>query len=154
MTFRWERLLRASANADDCRMSTRVQHFAPSKRLMIAAFLLGPAALFVAANVLQYGIGVHGAAEWIDPVFDVAGLGWMVTALILAGPVAALLLAASRFLPNRLFRDGDAWEVRIRVRTDWWAIAIAATSVLVGGILAGHLVAENLACVIGLRSHC
>lgn len=49
-------------------------------------------------------------------------------------------------------RDGDAWEVRIRVRTDGWAIAVATISVIVGGILAAYLVAENLACVIGLRS--
>jgi hypothetical protein len=135
-------------------MSARVQHPPPSTRLIAAALLVAPAAIFVTANVLQYDIGVQGAAEWIDPIFDVAALGWLATALILAGPVAALLLAGSRLLPIRLVRDGDAYEVRIRVPTDRWAIVIAAISPLVGGILAGHLVAENLACVIGLRAHC
>jgi hypothetical protein len=135
-------------------MSAHVQQQQSSTRLVAAALLVAPAAIFVAANVLQYGLGVRGAAEWIDPIFDVGGVGWMATAIILAGPVAALLLAGSRLLPIRLERDGDAWEVRIRVRTDWWAIAIAAISLLVGGILAAHLVAENLACVIGLRTHC
>ena len=81
-------------------------------------------------------------------------VAWIVTALVLVGPVVALLLAASRLLPIRLVRDSDAWEVRIRVRTDGWAIAVATISVLVGGTLAAHLVAENLACVIGLRSTC
>jgi hypothetical protein len=64
------------------------------------------------------------------------------------------VIAASWLLPFRLERDGDAWEVRIRVRPDGWALAVAAISLLVGGILAGHLIAENLACMIGLRSSC
>jgi hypothetical protein len=154
VSFRRERLRRPIEGADACAVSTRVQHPESSKRLVVASFLVAPAAIFVGANVLQYGIGVSGAADWLDPVFEVAGLEWLATALVLSGPVVALLLAATRFLPIRLVRDGDVWEMRIRVRTDWWAIAIGAISVLVGGILAGHLVAENLACVIGLRSRC
>jgi hypothetical protein len=87
-------------------------------------------------------------------LFALPAVEWVLTALILAGPVVALILAASRLLPIRLVRDGDAWEVRIRARTVGWAIAVATISVLVGGILAAYLVAENLACVIGLRSTC
>jgi hypothetical protein len=81
-------------------------------------------------------------------------MAWIVTALVLVGPAAALLLAASRIMPIRFDRDGDVWEVRIRVRVDGWAIAVAALSLLVGGILAGHLVAENLACAIGVSLGC
>ena len=33
-------------------------------------------------------------------------------------------------------------------------IAVVAISVLVGGILAGHPIAGNMACVIGLRPYC
>jgi hypothetical protein len=134
-------------------MSTRIQH-PSSRRLVVALFLVTPGAVFVAANILQYGLGLRGAADWLDPLFALAGMEWIVTALVLAGPVVALLLAASRLLPFRLVRDGDAWEVRIRVRIERWAIAVATISVLVGGVLAAHLVAENLACVIGLRSSC
>jgi len=134
-------------------MSTRIQH-PSSRRLVVAMLLVTPGAVFVAANVLQYGLGLEGAADWLDPLFALPAVAWIVTALVLAGPVVALLLATSRLLPIRLVRDGDAWEVRIRVRTDGLAIAVATISVLVGGILAAHLVAENLACVIGLRSTC
>jgi hypothetical protein len=135
-------------------VSQRARLAPSSMRLVVAGILVVPASIFVTANVLQYGLGVKGAADWFDPLFDVAGLGWLVSAVILAGPIAALLLAASRLLPIKLIRDGDAWEVRIRVRTDRWAIVIAAISLLVGGILAVHLVAENLACAIGLSSRC
>jgi hypothetical protein len=135
-------------------MSARVEHPSASRRLVAAAVLVGPAAVFVTANVLQYGIGVRGAADWLDPILEMSVIEWVASAVILVGPVIALLLAASVLLPIKFVRDGDAWEVRIRVRPDGWAIAIAAVSLLLGGILAGHLVAENLACAIGLRVHC
>jgi hypothetical protein len=141
-------------SADARAVSTRVEHSPSSRRVAIAAALVGPAAIFVTANVLQYGIGVRGAATWLDPILETPVLGGIATAVILLGPPVALLLAASLLLPIRLVRDGDAWEVRIRVRADVGAIAIAAVGLLVGGILAGHLVAENLACAIGLTSRC
>jgi hypothetical protein len=124
------------------------------RRLLIATLIVTPAAVFVGLNVLQYGLGVPHAADWMDPVWDVSGLAWLATTIVLAGPVAALLLAATRIFPVRLVRDGDAWEVRIRVRLDRWAIAIAALSLVVGGILAGHLLAENLACMLGVSVSC
>jgi hypothetical protein len=125
-----------------------------SRRLILATLLLAPGTLFVAANILEHGLGIEGAADWFDSLLDVPGVSWILTSFILAGPAVAFLLAASLLLPIRLERDGDAWEVRIRVRADGWALAVAATSLLVGGILAGHLIAENLACMIGIRSTC
>jgi hypothetical protein len=141
--------------ADACGMSTAIEH--PSSRrlvLTLATVLLGPGTLFVAANVLEHGIGLEGAAAWFDSLLNLPGVSWIVTSFILGGPVVALLLAGSRLLPIRLERDGDAWEVRIRVSADGWAIAVVAASVVVGVILAGHLIAENMACVIGLRPYC
>lgn len=134
-------------------MSMAIQH-PSSRRLVLATILLAPGAVFVAANVLQYGLGVGGAADWFDPLFAVQPVAGILTFLILSGPPLSFLLAASWLLPFRLERDGDAWEVRIRVRPDGWALAVAAISLLVGGILAGHLIAENLACMIGLRPSC
>ena len=122
--------------------------------MVVAAALLAPSAVFVTANVLQYGVGVNGAAEWIDPAFSITAVGWLLTFVILVGPVAALLLAASRLLPIKLVRDEDAWEVRIRIRPDRWAAVVAGLSLVVGGILAAHLAAENLACVLGVRATC
>ena len=139
--------------ADAHHVSAVLPHPA-SRRLVLATVLLAPATVFVAANVLQYGLGIQGAADWFDPLFAIQPLAWILTFFILAGPAVSFLLAASWLLPFRLERDGDAWEVRIRVRPDGWALVVAAISLLVGGILAGHLIAENLACMIGLRSSC
>jgi hypothetical protein len=138
--------------ADAWAMSARLMP--PARRLVVAALLVVPSAVFVTANVLQHELGIDGAAEWIDPLFAVRGVGWLLTFVIVAGPVAALSLAATRLLPIRFVRDDDAWELRIRVRPDRWAVTVAVISLLVGGILAAHLVAENLPCVMGLRSVC
>ncbi len=149
------RLASDSPDADACDMSTVIEH--PSSRwlvLTLATVLLAPGTLFVAANVLEHGVGIEGAAAWFDSLLALPGLSAIVTVVILGGPVVALILAGSRLLPIRLERDGDAWEVRIRVRADGWAIAVVAISVVVGVILAGHVVAENMACVIGLRPSC
>ena len=134
-------------------MSPGIQS-SPARRLVVATALVLPATIFVGANVVQYGLGIGGAAEWLDPLFATRATAWIATALVLVGPVGALLLAASRIIPIRFDRDDDVWEVRIRVRVDGWAIAVAALSLLVGGILAGHLIAENLACAIGVSSGC
>jgi hypothetical protein len=149
------RLASESSDADACDMSTVIEH--PSSRrpvLTLATVLLAPGTLFVAANILEHGLGIEGAAAWFDSLLDLPGVSGIVTGVILGGPVVSLLLAGSRLLPIRLERDGDAWEVRIRVRADGWAIAVVAIGVVVGVILAGHVIAENMACVIGLRPSC
>ena len=50
--------------------------------------------------------------------------------------------------------EDDAWEIRLRVRIDWPAIVIAVVALLYGGFLAAHLIAENMACMIGLKATC
>ena len=57
-------------------------------------------------------------------------------------------------LPSTVFVAANIlqWELRLRIRLDPPAIGLAAASLLVGGILFGHLLAENLACVVaGIR---
>jgi len=91
--------------------------------------LVTPGAAFAAANVLQYGLRVEGAADWLDPLFALPAVAWISTALVLAGPVVTLLLAASLIL---------------RLRSDGRAIAVAAISVLVVGTLAAVLATQTL----------
>ena len=129
MVFRWRDLLPTPPTPTLADMSTVIEH--PSSRrlvLTLATVLLAPGTLFVAANVLEHGVGIEGAAAWFDSLLALPGFSAIVTVVILGGPVVALLLAGSRLLPIRLERDGDAWEVRIRVRADGWAIAVVAIS--------------------------
>lgn len=140
-------------------MSARLEHpagrHARDRRLIWAVVLLAPAVIFVTGSALQYGVGVPKAADWFDPLFTVGGLRQITTTWVVAGPVFAFLLAASRVFPIRLVRDdGDTWEVRLRVRTDWPAIVVGAIALLYGGFLITHLLVENMACMIGIRAMC
>jgi hypothetical protein len=85
-----------------------------SRRLVIATVLVIPATVFVGANVVQYGRGIGGAGEWLDPLYRHASHGVDRDRAHPSRPVAALLLAASRIIPIRFDRDDDVWEVRIR----------------------------------------
>jgi hypothetical protein len=126
------------------------------RRLVWAVVLLAPAVVFVTASILQYGAGVPKAADWFNPLFTLKGVELITTTWVVGGPVVAFLLAASRVFPIRLVRDDDeeTWDIRLRVRIDWPAIMIGGASLLYGGFLIGHLLAENAACMIGVRSMC
>jgi hypothetical protein len=127
---------------------------AADRRLLVATALVVPALLFVVANMLEHRFGVAGAASWLDPALDSAWAGWLVSALVAGGPLVALAIAATRLFPIRRVRDGDAWEVRIRVRADRWAIGVAAVSVALAAVLAVYLIVENLPCLAGLAERC
>ena len=124
------------------------------RRLVVAALATLPAALFLACSVLQYGLGISNAASWMDPAFDTAGVRILTIGVVLLGPTVAAVLALTWLLPVRWRRDGDSWEVRIRVRLDPIAFSILGVSLVCGAILYGHIAAENAACAIGLTAHC
>ena len=126
----------------------------PHRRLIIAGFLAIPCAVFVTANMLEFQFGVGTAGTWLDGAWDIPGLGPVLSLLILLGPVVALILALTWIFPLRAERDGDAWEVRIRVRPHPAALIIAAVSLLSGGILATYLVADNIPCLAGVAEGC
>ena len=75
-------------------------------RFVVAAVTTLPAAVFLAFNVLQYGLGISNAASWMDPAFDTAGVRILTIGVVLLGPVAAVL-ALTWLLPIRLMRDAD-----------------------------------------------
>ena len=124
------------------------------RRLLIAVAAILPAAVFLACSVLQYGLGISNAASWMDPAFDTAGVRIFTIAVVLLGPTVAAILALTWLLPVRWTRDGDSWELRVRVRLDPVAITILGVSLTCGAILYGHIAAENAACVIGLTARC
>jgi hypothetical protein len=124
------------------------------RRLLVAAAAVAPATVFVMANVMQHGLGLSGSATWLDPAFETPAVSFVLTALILIGPVAAVLLTLSWLVPLRFTRDDDAWQVTIRVRSDPFAIGVFVVAVAVGATLLAYAATENAACILGLSSRC
>ncbi len=66
---------------------------APSRRasgLGVAGLIISlPTLIFVLANMLQYGLGIQGPADVIDPLVPGPPIGWLVLMLPLIGFVTA-----------------------------------------------------------------
>ena len=67
---------------------------APSRRAsgmgIVGLALSLPTLVFVVANLLQYGLGIQGPADVIDPLYPGPPIGW----LILILPIVGFALAA------------------------------------------------------------
>lgn len=126
-------------------------------RLVAAAgiLLLVPAALFVTANVLEHGLGRRGLADALRPFATPRGPAEvLVSAVVVLGPLAALVLEVLNVLSVDTGRRDGRLRVALDVRTAWasLAVAIVAGAMLLG--LAGYLVTENADCWFGAALRC
>ena len=71
-----------------------------SWRLLVAALAEAPALVLVAASALQNGLGVRGAATWMDPAFEASGVKVITIGVVLIGPPLAAILSLSWLLPS------------------------------------------------------
>lgn len=145
--------------------------FARLKRwsLPMSVVFLIPAASFIVANILKYGLGegslydgVFGSA--FDMPFGTVEVGWLgidvqpfeiiVNLLIIAGPLAALALTALASVDLELGRHDGRFTVAIAVRLERARLAVIVTSALLFGTLAGYVLIENLPCLVGGRLEC
>jgi hypothetical protein len=145
--------------------------FARLKRwsLPMSVVFLIPAASFIVANILKYGLGegslydgVFGSA--FDMPFGTVEVGWLgidvepfeiiVNLLIIAGPLAALALTALASVDLELGKHDGRFTVAIAVRLERARLAVIVTSALLFGTLAGYVLIENLPCLVGGRLEC
>lgn len=117
----------------------------PRRAARWGAVLALPCALFVAVNLLKYGLGMGLPYDALAAVGRAAGL---VTAfdyaspmLLLGGPATAILVNLRALVRLRL--QGGA-VTALEYRTDPAAIAVTLAAGAVAAILSAYLVAENL----------
>ncbi len=123
--------------------------------LGLGGLLVLPSVLFVVANVLKHQLGFPALAEALGPLAEPRGAGGgLVTAAVLLGPVAALVVVLAPILGLRMARSRDALEatVSLRVRRVNLVVAGVALSMLV--VLGGYLFAENASCWFGSSVAC
>lgn len=123
---------------------------------LIAALLVLPAVLFVAANLLKYGLDVAFLSDALGP-FAEPGRGAadvVVTGVVLLGPVAALAIALLPLVRLRLGRSDGTIEASMFLRLRWPQMAVAVVALAVLAALGAYLVAENAACWFGSATAC
>jgi len=123
--------------------------------MILAAVMVLPAALFVGANILKYGLGVDGPYGALGPLTDPPrGAGNVVTAIVLVGPVIGLTFALWPVLRLRLSHPDGQVQATVSLRLRWVNIAIAVVALGVLAVLFGHILAENAACWFGSDTFC
>jgi hypothetical protein len=123
--------------------------------LILAAALVLPAALFVGANVLKYGLGIDGPYDVLGRFTDPPkSMGNLVTAIVLIGPVVGLALAGWPVLRLRFAHPDGEVQATVSLRLRWVNIAIAVVALGVLAVLFGHILAENAACWFGSDTFC
>lgn len=117
--------------------------------------LIVPAALFVVANVLAYGIGRPGLANALGPFATPHGAAdVLVSAIVVLGPFAAFTLEVARLLRVEIGRRDDRLRVTLEIRAAWANVAVATVAVSILAGLAGYLVTENADCWFGAALRC
>jgi hypothetical protein len=117
--------------------------------------LVLPAALFVGANVLKYGLGIDGPYNALGPLTDPPkGTGDLVTVIVLVGPVVGLGVALWPVLGLRFAHPDGEVKATVSLRLRWANIAIAVVALGVLAVLFGHILAENAACWFGSDTFC
>jgi hypothetical protein len=122
----------------------------------LAAIVMAPSALFVAASLLKYSLGV----PWLY-----ARLGWfadpraswedaIVTSLVLAGPILAAVLALWPVIRLRVAHGRGTLEAGVSLRLAWWNLAVGVAAIGLMAVLFGHLVTDAIACSAGATHTC
>ncbi len=121
----------------------------------LGGLLVLPSALFVAANVLKHELGIPALADrlgWFAEPGDIGAAG--VTAVVLFGPVLALIVVLVPIVRLRMTRSKDALEATVALRVRPANLAVAGVSLAVLALLGAYLVSENANCWFGSSGHC
>ena len=124
--------------------------------LVAAALFALPAALFVAANVLNSSFHVAWLFEALGPFAD-PGRGLadgVVTTVVLFGPVVAIALAVWPLVRLRWSRARGSIEATIAMSFAWPNVVVAGVALGLVAVLLGHVAAENVACWFGNARAC
>ena len=114
-----------------------------------------PAALFIGANVLKFGLGIEGPYDVLRPLTDPPKATTnLVTVLVLAGPVVGLAIALWPIIRLRFGHPDRLIQATVSLRLQWVNIAIAVVALGLLAILFGHILAENAACWFGSDAFC
>lgn len=125
-----------------------------ARRASVAALV--PAALFVAANILKYQLGLPALYDAIfGHVYGISELREVVVnAAVVGGPPLAVALAVLSSVRFDIHMDGGAVTGHIDLKIERTAQLVIAAALVLTGIIGAYLVAENLPCLTGAQRVC
>src|SRR5207248_7247113 len=124
--------------------------------VMIAVLLLAPALLLEAAGMSKfYWSPVNPLYLAFERVFSqAAGLSLLAQALVVAGPVLAIALAALPIVRVRVQRADGTLVGTVALRLSGLNLIVLALGVLAFALIALYAIGENAPCILGYSLSC
>ena len=117
----------------------------PTATALIAALIAAPTVIFVAISFLAYQLELPGMQAWIQPFMDgLARAPRIVDMFLLGAPFLAFLIAALPLIGFRMQRIDGELRITLALRARTLNLIVVGVCVLVGGLLASHLIVEFL----------
>ena len=117
----------------------------PTATALIAALIAAPTVIFVAISFLAYQLELPGMQAWIQPFMDgLARAPRIVDMFLLGAPFLAFLIAALPLIGLRMERIDGELRITLALRARTLNLIVVGVCVLVGGLLASHLIVEFL----------
>ncbi len=122
---------------------------------MLGGLLLLPAVLFVAGNMLKHELGLPALADALGPLAEPEGVAeGVVTAVVLLGPVLAMMVVLAPIVRLRTARSRSTLEATVSLRVRPANLIVAGVAIGVLAVMGGYLLAENAGCWFGSTVAC
>ena len=125
--------------------------------ISVGTTFLAVPSLFVAVNILQYVVGINLPWNPFDAIYEGTGhtpLSYFFDGVIVFGPVAALAAYLLSLTNITLSWREDRLLTVVVHKGSGLALVLIGVCLLVLGIMAAYLVAENLPCILGQQTAC
>lgn len=116
----------------------------PTATALVGGLLVAPTAMFIGVSLLAYELEVPGWAAAVGPVIDFVTRPRIVDLFLLVAPFIAFVVAALPLIGLRMGRVDGELRITLALRARTLNLVVLALCVLVGGLLAWHVVIEFL----------
>lgn len=116
----------------------------PTSLALLALVVVAPTLVFILFSMLAYEIGVPGLTARIEPIVQAVTAPRWVDLYLLLAPFVAFLIALVPLLRIGFATDGPELRVTLGVRARAFNLVVLVICVLLGGLLAGHILVEFL----------
>ncbi len=116
----------------------------PTATALVAALLVAPTAMFIGFSLLAYQVEVPGLAAAAGPVVDALTRPRVVDLFLLGAPFLGFVVAALPLISLRMARIDGELRINIGLRARTLNLLVLTGCLLVGSLLAWHVVIEFL----------
>ena len=114
---------------------------------LLGALLVFPIVFVITSALLKYGLGINQPFDAAQPLLEKWGIkerfGWNINAVILFGPILAILLNLFSLVKFNFKAADDYYEIFFFVKSYWWNIILVLVACAMLGILFLYMIGEN-----------